>query len=293
MVISTAELLLPGESDVGRMLNVAIARGDVLPDIGEGPREALERAQAQAQDGVYSLGMAAFIQWLATNWDRAIKKLRDIYQESLRLMIAQDDVRNRLPDYFATLDAAQQLALGAFCEMGVLSSDESSEIMYNVSNALRDVVVRQDETIAAESPVRKLFEALNSMLDRRKVYLAPRTNSYVYTPPPQADLIGWADPEDDAIYLDDGACLENARVYWAALGENFDTTTEALRRQVCQIPGLLAERSKGRNIQVSKWLAGKTRRALAVDTKTVTRLYGIVLQNEPDILIDEPEEGVA
>ena len=87
--------------------------------------------------------------------------------------------------------------------------------------------------------------------------------------------------------------VKNARTYWAALGENFDTTTEALRRQVSQIPGLLAERSKGRHIQVSKWLAGKTRRALSIDTNTVTRLYGIVLQNEPDILVDEPNEGAA
>ena len=63
--------------------------------------------------------------------------------------------------------------------------------------------------------------------------------------------------------------------------QQLDTTTDALRRQITQIDGLLAEKGKGRNIQVSKYIAGKPRRALAVDNQAVTRLYGIELQNEP------------
>ena len=144
--------------------------------------------------------------------------------------------------------------------------------------ALQEVVIGQAQTIAAESPVRKFCEALNSLLERRKVYLAPRTKSVVYTPPPHADLIGWSDPDDEALYLDDGACLEHVRAYWASLGENFDTTTDALRRQISQIRRACWPRKvPGRHIQVSKWIAGKTRRALAIDKQAVTRLYGVSL----------------
>jgi hypothetical protein len=281
MVISTAELPLAGESTVGRMLIIPIARGDILPDNGEPPRQAVDQAQALAQRGAYAQAMSAYIQWLAAHWERAVAKLQDIYQDSLKFMTSRQEVQNRLPDYFATLDAAQQLAMGAFHEMGILSTHEATALTDKIGAALQEVVVGQAQAIAAESPVRKFCEALNSLLERRKVYLAPRTKSVVYTPPPHADLIGWSDPEEEALYLDDGACLEHVRAYWASLGENFDTTTDALRRQISQIGGLLAEKGTGRNIQVSKYIAGKTRRALAVDKQAVTRLYGVELQNEP------------
>jgi hypothetical protein len=272
------------------MLYVPIARGDILPDLGESPREALDRAQRQGQAGLYALAMSAYIQWLAGNWDEAMKYLAEVRADSLRVIRTRSELQNRLPDYFVTLDAAQQLALHAFERMGVLSSDDVARIAFENSEALLEVVVNQAEKIAAESPVRKFFEALNSLLERRKVYLAPRTKSYVYTPPPYADLIGWADPDDESVYLDDGACLEHVRTYWAGLGENFDTTTDALRRQISQVPGLLSERG-AKHIQVSKWLAGKTRRALAVGRQTVARLYGITLQNEPNTPDEAPENG--
>jgi len=291
MVIATAEIPLPGESTVGRMLYIPIDKGDVLPNIGEGPRQALDQAQAQAQAGVYAQAMSAYIQWLAAHWDEAVAKLQDIYQESLGLMTAHNQVANRLPDYFATLDAAQQIAIGAFHDMGALSSYEAGGLTEQLSEALFEAVVTQDARIAAESPVRKFFEALNSLLERKKVYLAPRTKSVVYTPPANAESIGWADPEDQAIYLDDGACLAHVRAYWANLGENFDTTTDALRRQMNQLAGLLAEKGEGRNILVSKWIGGKTRRALAVNKQTIKTVYGVVLENEPNIPEDEPEAG--
>jgi len=61
----------------------------------------------------------------------------------------------------------------------------------------------------------------------------------------------------------------------------FDTTTDVLRRQISQIDGLLAEKGKGQHTHVSKYIAGKTRRALAADKQAVSRLYGITLQNKP------------
>jgi hypothetical protein len=262
------------------MLYVPIQRGDVLPDNGEQSRSELDQAQQQAQQGEYGLAMSAYIQWLGSNWDMATQKLKDIREESLNFIRGRQSVQNRLPDYFATLDAGAQLALGAFYEMDILAAHDAAALADEIGRALLEVVTSQAEKIAAESPVRKFFEALNSLLERRKAYLAPRTNSYVFSPEPQSELVGWHDPGEDCLYLDDGACLEHVRHYWAALGENFDSTTDALRRQINQIPGLLAERGEGRNLPVSKWIAGKTRRALAVDRSVVTKLYGVTLQNE-------------
>jgi DNA primase len=276
MVISTAELPLPGESTVGRMLYVPIARGDVLPEKGERPREALNQAQALAGQGAYARAMSVFIRWLAANWDKAAAKFQEANQDALHQI---RDVQNRLPDYYAHLNAAAQVALMSFYELGAISASECADKAAAIEEALKGVIVGQAERIAAESPVRKFFDALDNLLTRRKVYIAPRTKSVVFTPPSNADLIGWSDAGDDVVYIDDVACLAHVRAHWSGMGENFDTTTDALRRQVSQIAGLLAEKD-AHHVQVSKYIAGKTRRALAVSRKAVMSAYGAVLENE-------------
>lgn len=276
LVLSTAELPLSGQSTVGRMLYIPIAQGDVLPANGERSRPALDAAQEAAQSGAYAGAMAAYIRYLAEHWEEVEEKAQTIREEALRHIRATHSLQNRLPDYFATLDAAQQIAIGAFLEMGLLSSRTAGDLADRVSEALAGVVASQAEKISAESPVRKFFEALNSLLERGKVYLAPHTRQSNFIPPASAELVGWT--KDDKLYLDDRACLAQARIYWAGQGENFDTTTDALRRQISQLPDLLAERGKG--YTVSAWLAGKNRRALCISKTAVEKLYGLTLENE-------------
>ena len=245
LVISTAELPLSGESTVGRMLYIPIERGEFLPNAGEKSRPALDKAQKQAQKGVYALAMSAYIQWLATNWERAMQMLERFKAQSLRTIRERGQMQNRLPDYFVVLDAAQKLALMAFFELGVLAKEEAKILSEEMSDALARVVEMQAEKIAKESPVRKFFEALGSLLTRQKVYFAPRTKEFQHRPIPKAEMIGWHNPDEQVVYLDDGACLEYVRNYWAGQGQYFDTTTDALRRQMGQVPGLLFERGKG------------------------------------------------
>ena len=284
LVLATAELPLTGQSTVGRMIYLPIQRGDVLPDtgIGEIVRPEIDRAQEQAQQGMYAEAMAAYIQWLASNWDEAMQTFDKTLVESYSLARARDGMQNRLPDYFALLDASQQLALSAFQDMGLLSAHDAATIAHENSQAILDIIAHQAEKIAAESPVRKLFEALDNLLERGKVYLAPRTQRVIsFTPPSQADKIGWFEPGDKSVvYINDATCLEHARGFWASLGEHFDTTTDALRRQMSQVPNLLHETGGGKNIPVAKWVEGKTRRVLAIDAQTVLQLYGITLSNE-------------
>jgi hypothetical protein len=191
------------------------------------------------------------------------------------------NLQNRLPDYFGVLHAAQTLAMRAFQEMGMISGQEAKQQVETNRQALLEILSGQAEKIAAESPVRKFCDALDSLLERGKVYLAPRTQQVVYTPPPNADLVGWYDPDNpDAIYLSDAACLEHVREFWANLGENYDASLDALRRQVAQVGGLLYERGEGRNLLASKWVDGKTRRVLAINGNRVFELYGVTLKNE-------------
>jgi len=280
MVLSTAELPLAGESTVGRMVYVPIARGEVLPNAGEPPREELDKTQVQVKKGLYAQAMAAYVQWLAANWERASKLYLEIIEESHKF--ARDGkMQNRLPDYFATLDAAQQVALIAFTELGALSTIEASSVADRNSQAILQVIENQAEKIAAESPVRKFFEALDNLIQRRKVYLEPRSGGNI-TPPPEADPVGWYEVDDESVfYLDTKSCMIHVREFWGQLGEYFDTTKDALHRQFNQIGGLLAETGGGSHIQVSKWVtsAGKSVRMVAFDLAKVQELYGVTVKN--------------
>ena len=280
MAISTAELPLAGESTVGRMVYVPIVRGEVLPNTGEPPRKELDRAQAQARGGSYAQAMAAYVQWLATNWERASKLYLEIIEESHKL-VREGKMQNRLPDYFATLDSAQQVALTAFSELGLLSAHEAAKIAERNGQAILGVIENQAEKIAAESPVRKFFDALDNLLQRRKVYLEPRSGATI-TPINGAEPVGWYEPGDENIfYLDTSSCMIHVRDFWAQLGEHFDTTRDALHRQFNQISDLLSETGGGNNIQVSKWVtsAGKNKRMIAFCQEKVQALYGVTIRN--------------
>ena len=280
MVISTAELPLSGQSTVGRMLTIPIARGDILPNTNEPPRTALNLAQEQAINGLYAQAMAAYIQWLAANWERAETMYREIIEESLDVA-REENLENRLPDYYATLDAAQQIALTAFYEMGVISMNESVMLIEKNAAAILEIIKNQDEQIAAQSPVRKFFEALDNLLQRRKIYLEPRSGIAI-VPPPGADQIGWYEPDDPSVfYLDTSSCIIHVRDFWAQLGEHYDTTKDALQRQFNQVPGLLNEVGDGRNITVSKWVAstGRTQRMVSFSQAKIEALYGVTIRN--------------
>lgn len=280
MVISTAELPLSGESTVGRMVYVPIVRGEVLPNPGQPPREALNQAQMQARQGLYAQAMAAYVQWLASHWERAAKLYLEIIEESHK-QVRDGTLQNRLPDYFATLDAAQQIALTAFHELGILSAHEAATIAESSGQAILRVIEGQAEKIAAESPVRKFFDALDNLLQRRKVYLEPRSGATT-TPPTGAEPVGWYEPGDENLFfLDTSSCMIHVRDFWGQLGEHFDTTRDALHRQFNQIAGLLAETGSGNNIQVSKWVtsAGKNKRMIAFSQEKVQALYGVTIRN--------------
>lgn len=281
LVISTSELPLVGQSTVGRMLYIPVARGDILPDNGERSRPKLDAAQRLAQAGAYAQAMSAYLCYLAERWDTVVASTQSLREESLQYIRERYNLQNRLPDYFATLDTAQRIALIAFVEMGALSALEADERSEQMRAALCQGVVSQAEKINAESPVHKFFEALNNLLEHRKVYFAPRTKEYSFEPPQGAELIGWANPNEDQLYLDDSICPAQVRLYWAAQGEHFDLTLDALRRHLSQVPGLLAERGEGYNLAVSKWLSGKNRRALSISKRGVQELYGFDLRNEP------------
>ncbi len=280
LVIMTAEDSLPGQGIAGRMVYVAMQRGDILPDPekGIGANPHLDDLQQRAQAGLLNQAMSLYIQYLAGHWDEVSSQFAGMVEASGDWARGQGGLQNRLPDAFGVLNAAQRLALNIFERLGLLPAAEASRLAEENQAALLDVIANQAERVAAESPVVKLFTALHSLLAAKKVYLEPRRNPSSYNSPYNAEKIGWYD--GDIIYLDTHLALASAIAFYQDLRQNLDISTEALQRQVAQIPGLLSERdSDGRHIRVVKKLGGETRRVLALSRPFIRDRFGLDISN--------------
>lgn len=282
LALMTAENPLVGQSIVGRLVYVPISPGEILPDPTSGEHENAKLAilQTQAEAGLLAQAMALYIQYLAANWDKVQTSFPKMVDEASEQARREKQLQNRLPDAFGVLQAAQELALNAFAELGLLSAVEVSRLVAENRVALLELVIGQAERVAAESPVRKLFEALGSLLERRKAYLAPRTKSIIsYEPPLYAEQIGYFEPGNAAlIYLRTEICLAQAKAFWRTLDENLDILPDALRRQLSQVPGLLAEKD-ARQTEVPKYCGSSNQRVLVVDARKVFDLYAVTLAN--------------
>ncbi len=284
LVIATAENPLIGQGIVGRMLYVNVQKTDLfstenLPN--------LVKAQEQGQAGLYAQAMAAYIQYLIQNWKRISEQLPGMIEASSQIIRQEHpELQNRLPDYFGILHAAQTIALRCWQDLGVLPDLKAGNELEASKQALIKIIVDQAAQIAQESPVKKFIEALSSLLERSKAYLAPSTKCDVQKDPPlHADLIGWYNPRDEGVvYISTDIALAMTKAYWRDLDENLDILPDALRRMIDQA-GLLKEKDTG-HIEVVKWIQGKSRRVLCLDIKAIRNLFQVTIGNE----IDQPPE---
>ncbi len=186
-------------------------------------------------------------------------------------------LQNRLPDAFGVLQAAQELALSAFQEMGLLDDVAARQIAAENRAALFELIVGQAARIAAESPVKRFFDALESLQERGMIYFAPRTKTVDFFPPEDAELVGYFEPGNNSvIYLRTDVCLAQAKSFWRSLDQNLDIMPDALRRQIGQIPGLLSEQDQ-RQTEILIYCAGSNKRVLVVDARKLEEMFGVTL----------------
>ncbi|MBV6451383.1 MAG: DNA primase [Anaerolineales bacterium] len=280
LVIMTAENPLVGQSIVGRMLYVGVEPGDILPATGNSSNNEnkLTHLQIKAQQGLLAQAMKLYLQYLSENWGRIAKEYPVMVDQVAQAARQVSSLQNRLPDAYAVLAAAQELALRCFEDMQLISWKDADEMIVENNQALLGLIQNQAEQVAAESPVRKFFTAISSLLVEGKVYLAPRTQDEEYQPPLHANPIGYYDPgpEQKVIYLRTETSLAQAKEFWRGLDENLDIMPDALRRQLRQVDGLLAQVGE-RQVEASKLCAGIRQRVLIVDVHRVEQLYGVSL----------------
>jgi len=279
LVIMTAENPLIGQSIVGRMLYVGVEPGEILPAAGSTEEDKLTNLQGKAQQGLLAQAMKLYLQYLAENWERIAKEYPVLVDKAAQSARQGGNLQNRLPDAYAVLAAAQELALRCFEDLQLIAWKDVDEMIQENNQALLSLIQNQAEQVAAESPVRKFFTAIASLLVEGKVYLVPRTQDEEYQPPIHANPIGYYDPgpEQKVIYLRTETSLAYAKEFWRGLDENLDIMPDALRRQLRQVDGLLAQVGE-RQVEASRSCGGIKQRVLVVDIHKVEQLYGVSLE---------------
>jgi len=280
LVIMTAENPLIGQSIVGRMLYVGVEPGDILPTTGSqnNAEDKLTKLQSKAKQGLLAQAMSMYLQYLATNWERIVNEYPKLVDKAAQTARQVGNLQNRLPDAYAVLAASQELALRCFEDMQLISWKDAEEMIQENNLAILGLIQNQAEQVAAESPLRKFFTAISSLLVERKVYLAPRTQDEEYQPPFNADQIGYYETgaEQKVIYLRTETSLARAKEFWRGLDGNLDIMPDALRRQLRQVEGLLAQVGE-RQVEASKSCGGIKQRVLVVDIQKVEQVYGVSL----------------
>jgi hypothetical protein len=278
LVIMTAENPLIGQSIVGRMLYVGVEPGDILPTAGSTVDDKLTVLQNKAQQGLLAQAMKLYLQYLARNWEGVTKEYSVRVDKAAQAARQAGNLQNRLPDAYGVLSAAQEMAIRCFEDMQLITWKDADDMIRENNQALLSLIQNQAEQVAAESPVRKFFTAISNLLVEDKVYLAPRTQEEEYQPPLHANQIGYYDPgpEQKVIYLRTESSLAHAKEFWRGLDENLDIMPDALRRQLRQVDGLLAQIGE-RQVEASKLCAGVRQRVLMVDIQKVEQIYGVSL----------------
>jgi DNA primase len=275
LAITTAEQPLSGQSIVGRTITVPVEIDSINTN---------RLSEAQAIHHLYSQTMAAYIVWVADQWNKLTQELPREFSELQAEVQDRFSGQDRLADYFAILGVGSRLALRWMNHIGAIDDVEMRIVQHE--DALFDLLEGQSSRITQQSPVLKFFQAIEDLLAQGKVVL-PSRSELGYSIPFGAELIGWRVHEKEQIYLLTAPALIQAKHYWNDLDERFDTLTDALRREMSQY-GYLAKRDP-RQFETNEWINTDhgSRRVLVINASQVETRLGIDLLDSDNT----PPEG--
>lgn len=168
LILSTGEVRPSGHSLTSRILTLEVNPGDIAEGSDEAKMSALTQAQQMAKSGAYSRVMAAYINWLASDYDNQQKILAEQIQE-LRSVFSCEHSR--------TVDAAAKLLAGLDRFLDFASTvggmdEECYEGVWKLAHdGLFEVLETQDRDQADESPVNRFLELLRTALATGRAHL--------------------------------------------------------------------------------------------------------------------------
>jgi hypothetical protein len=246
LVISTGEDKARSKSANARTLPLRFRKEDVAKGVvGTIDPEILSECQADADAGLYAASMAAFVQWLASDYEGACRRLEARSLE-LRPLATNPGDHGRLPDIMADLFAAFELFVDFALDSGAVTDVEAATYRDTVWDGLKEAAAEARDEHEEESDAGTLFVSLiTAALASGHVYLADPKGKEVtedlraacgwrqvlkwqgndigqvpeWEPGPNASRIGWTD--GTFVFLEPKLSYGIARRYSEQQGGSF------------------------------------------------------------------------
>jgi hypothetical protein len=240
LVISTAEILPPGQSILSRLFTVEFT--PTMVTRGEGSRLTL----AQENDApLYRHAMAGYVQWLAGQY-KALEeelpgKLRS-YTEDARAK----GTHLRMPGNIAEMFIGFEMGMRYALTVGAIGEAEADGLLSRAWVTLIEIGGAQHQAVIEENPVDMFLEALEQMMAQGAVYLRckdkPEYDDLVWpaslrprdpTRPanlPSEGMLGWYD--DKYWYLMPKATYNTVYHFYRNGGIVFPDTERGIRAKL-------------------------------------------------------------
>ena len=264
LVLATGEEVPRGQSLRARMLIVELRPAEV-------DRALLTECQSAARQGQLAVAMAAFLSWIAGQYEQLQRRLQTRVRE-LRNRVLPFVSHARLPAALAELQSGWEIWLQFALEAGGIGSGEQVELAHRMSRALGELAARQAPYQIANDPALRFVALLQSALASGQAHVADRLGGV----PKAASLWGWKRKPTGRKWIACGACigwiagsdlyLDSSASYQAAQQaaglDRFVASEQTLRRRL-HGHGLLVSIDTGRQtLLVRKTLAGCPRHVL-------------------------------
>jgi hypothetical protein len=255
LLIITGEDLPNSQSLVARLFVVEINQGDLL-------REKLSVLQSQRD--LLSHAMAAYLSWLAANWD-GLKETLPARWQHYREGAIQAGLHMRLPEALASLSIGLEMGLRFAVYLGQLDGASFQYLLQQGRAAFAEGNRKMLARLQEEKPEEMYLRTLWELLAQGKVYLQPLAEGAPLGDwSGKSEMIGWHD--DQYLYLLPQAAFNRIARHYRDQGDSFPVGETTLRKLLKEA-GLLVYDAKRRTRSV--WVKGKAERVLVLKRKSV------------------------
>jgi hypothetical protein len=264
LILSTGEDVPRGFSLRGRLGLVEVSKGDV-------PADALTKCQHDASEGYYAQATAAYLGWLARDYDTIRVEMRD-RAKCLREQYQAESQHARTPGIRAELMVGWEYFLHFAVATGAITEEESQGYRERVEIGLLLMASAQVAHQKSAEPVEQFLTLLRNVIASGRGHVAapsgcePKDHPEAWgwrkeegyqcpTWAPQGKRLGWTE-EDDLYLLPDAAHAEAQRLS-GEKGESLPISATVLGKRLKERDKLKVIDQKRQVLTVRKSLEGK------------------------------------
>jgi hypothetical protein len=257
--LSTGEDTPRGESLKARLMILEFDKNTIDPD-------RLAICQDKAAAGLYAEAMAAFLCWLASQYETITANLPKRIA-ALRQKAEKSNQHRRTPEIVANLMLGLKLFLRFCSEKNILSDEEVAELRSNAWEALGQAAAAQAREQRADEPARRFVDLISAALAGGDVHLRD-ANTGIAMKRSSGRCVGWIDPEyPDYVLLEPDISFAEAQRMANLQGEALPVAKHTLWKRLRE-KNFIALSEKDRNLV--KWpINGISRRVVCLWAKTL------------------------